>query len=359
MKRWMNIVIGVLLATSLCASASTLKYLGSYTLSPSSARDISGLTYDADRNVYYAVSDREGGFYTLAIDVDQTGIHNVRTLGMTLLDSDQATAGIQPYQSALIDAEAIALSPKSNLFIASERGADNSPWIRSFGLDGALMGEIPIPRKFLPTTTLGKGLRPNLAFEAMALHATGNTLYVANEQALQQDGEPATVTRGTPVRIIQYNLGSDPPADTAEFVYVTEPIFVVPWGNEGSFNGVSAMAAIKHVMPAYDLLIMERSYASGVGYDVKLFGVSFAGATNIVHSETLPCLCSTRTIRKTLLLRISSQEKWSDIAVVPQNMEAIALGPQLTNGHPTLILVSDNEGDQAQSTLFIAFEIVP
>jgi len=358
MTRWMTVAVGILVATSLLASASTLKYLGSYALSPSSARDLSGLTYDADRNVYYAVSDREGGFYTLAIDVDQNGIHNVRAFGLTLLDSDQGTAGSQPYQSALIDAEAIALSPQSNLFISSERGASNSPWIRTFGLDGTLMGEVPIPRKFLPATSLSKGLRPNLAFEAMALHSTGNTLYVANEQALQQDGDQATLTRGTLVRIIQYNLGSDPPTDIAEYVYVTEPIFVVPWGNEGSFNGVSAMVAVKHLMPEYDLLVMERSYSSGVGYDIKLFGVSFAGATNVVHTETLPCLCSTKAVRKTLLLRISSQEKWSDIAVVSGNMEAMALGPQLMNGHYTLILASDNEGDPAQPTLFLAFEIV-
>ena len=359
MTRWMTVVVGILFSTSLVVSASTLKYLGSYTLSPLSARNISGLTYDAVRNVYYAVSDREGGFYTLTIDVDQNGIHNVRSSGMTLLDSDQGTAGIQPYQSAMIDAEAIALLPQDRLVIASERGAGDSPWIRTFGLNGMLIGEIPIPRKFLPAASLGKGLRPNLAFEAMTLHFTGSTLYVANEEALQQDGEPATVTRGTPVRIVQYNLAGDPPTAIAEYVYVTEKIFVVPWGDGGSFNGVSSMVAVKHLMPQYDLIFMERSFASGVGYDIKLFGVSFSGATNIVHAETLPCLCSTKAVRKTLLVRISSYEPLSDIAVVPENMEAMALGPQLMNGHYTLILASDNEGEPAQPTLFLAFEIVP
>ena len=359
MRRAMILALTILLAGGVSVSASTLNYLGSYTLSPSSAKDISGLTYDAVRNVYYAVSDREGGFYTLTIDVDQNGIHNVRSSGMTLLDSDQGTAGIQPYQSALIDAEAIALLPQDRLVIASERGASNGPWIRTFSLEGALIGEIPVPRKFLPATSLGRGLRPNLAFEAMALHSTGNTLYVANEQALEQDGDEATVTRGTPVRIAQYNLSGNPPTDIAEYVYVTEKIFVVPRGDGGSFNGVSSMVAVKHLMPQYDLIVMERSYASGVGYDIKLFGVSFSGATNIVHAETLPCLCSTKAVRKTLLVRISSHEPWSEIAVFPDNMEAMTIGPQLMNGHYTLILAGDNEGDPAQPTLFLVFEIVP
>lgn len=41
------------------------------------------------------------------------------------------------------------------------------------------------------------------------------------------------------------------------------------------------------------------------------------------------------------------------------NIEGITLGPKLSNGHQTLLLVSDNNFNKKQRTLFLAFEIIP
>jgi len=348
------------------AWASTLRFLGSYaiptdewTYEDALVGGISGLAYDATRDVYYGVNDDQGILYTLKITIDENGIHDVEVLGMTRLDSDQITLGIQPYEEDNIDAEEVVLTPDDTLIVSCERGHENKPWIRTFALDGALLGPIPIPRKFLPIPSLTQGVRQDLGFEAMALTPTGNTLYVANEQALGQDYPTATVSQGTVVRIIEYNMNHDIATVVAEYAYRTEPIFTVPVGSTFAENGVSAMLSIKHLMPEYDLLVMERAYSSGVGYDIKLFGISLAGATNIMNAERLPCLCSTRIVEKTLLLRISAEPGYSNIPIQPDNMEAMTIGPRLANGHYTLILTSDNDFNDSQRNLFLAFEVVP
>jgi len=41
------------------------------------------------------------------------------------------------------------------------------------------------------------------------------------------------------------------------------------------------------------------------------------------------------------------------------NIEGITFGPKLTNGHDTIILVSDNNFSKKQRTQFLAFEIIP
>ena len=350
--------------------ASSLKFLGSYEIPTSDwsygtmpVGGISGLTYDETRGVYYGICDDRGGtgtpgrLYTLRIDVDEAGIHNVQVLGVTFLDSDPNSPGVQPYPAKGIDAEEVRLTPNDQLLVSSERDLNGDPWIRRFALDGVLLGGIPLPAKFIPGD--GKGVRGNLAFEAMDLTPDGKTLYAMNEQALVQDGDKSTVDHGTPVRIVKFNLSGENPRDAAEYVYVTTKIFAAPTSGTYADNGVSGMLYIKPFMPEYDLLVMERSYSSGVGNDIKLFGVNLAGATDVKDIFALPSSFNGIPVKKTLVLRICALLDKSDIAVKPDNMEAITIGPKLADGHYTLILASDNNFNKHQRNLFLAFEIVP
>lgn len=325
--------------------------------------EISGLAYNADLGVYYGICDNRGKdpeegaagrLYTLAIDVTEDGIRGVRVLGMTLLDSDPDTPGVQPYGPGEVDAEEVVLTPDGRFIISSERDLENRPWIRIFSLDGEMLGEIPVPEKFMPGD--GVGVRRNLAFEAMTITPDGKTLFVANEQALAQDGPTSTVDHGTTVRIIQYDLSGDAPVEVAEYAYVTEPIFATL--DTYADNGVPAMLYIKHILPEYDLLVVERAYVSGVGNDIKVFGVKLAGADDVKDVEALAFPFTGRAVYKTLLLRISAIPEYSDIEVASDNIEAICLGPVLPDGNPTLILASDNNFNPHQRNLFLAFEII-
>ena len=58
--------------------------------------------------------------------------------------------------------------------------------------------------------------------------------------------------------------------------------------NTPSDNGVSAMLWVKDALPEYDLLVMERSFATGVGNDVNLYGVTLDGATDVRDLDALP-----------------------------------------------------------------------
>jgi len=369
-KAALGIVAGLFLLGAL-ATAAELRFLGAYEIATEAwtfgtmpVGEISGLAYNPDLGIYYGICDNRGKhpdeegtagrLYTLAIDFGCCGIYGVKVLGVIFLDSDPATPGVQPYGPSEVDAEEVVLTPDGRLIISSERDLENRPWIRIFALDGVLLSEIPVPEKSMPGE--GKGVRKNLAFEAMTITPDGNTLFVANEQALAQDGPTSTVDHGTTVRIIQYDLSGETPVEVAEYAYVTEPIFASPLDTYAD-NGVPAMLYIKHILPEYDLLVVERAYVSGVGNDIKVFGVKLAEADDVKDIEALPFPFTGKAVEKTLLLRISAIPEYSDIPVAPDNIEAICLGPVLPSGNPSLILASDNNYNPHQRNLFLAFEI--
>jgi len=354
------------------AEAVELKFLGSYEIKTEDwwfgtmpVGEISGLAFNPDLGLYYAICDNRGKdpekgvagrVYLLGIDLGCCGIYGVKVVSVVFLDSDPEAPGVQPYGPGEVDTEEVVFTPDRRLIISSERDLNNVPWIRIFALDGVMLSEIPVPDKFIPAE--GKGVRVNLAFEAMALSPDGKTLFFANEQALAQDGPIATPENGTQVRIVQYDLSGDVPVEVAEYVYVTEPVFAAPVGKY-SDNGVVAMLYVKHLVPEYDLFMVERAYSSGVGNDIKVFGVVLEGADDVKSVKALPYPFAGKAAEKTLLLRISAIPKYTDIPIRPDNIESIALGPVLPTGNPSLILASDNNYNLPQRNLFLLFELIP
>lgn len=376
-------LIGLLLALAgvfwpwlVGAQEGPLRLLGQFTFESrrtfgdTTVGGLSGLAYDAKRGVYYAVSDDRGElqaprFYTLEIDVDASGIRDVRVVGVTFLDSDQATPGVQPYARGDSDLEDIELLADDTLLIASERDRENKPWIRRFALDGSLLGELPMPTAFVPVAETGpdgrprtvRGVRTNQAIEGMALPPSQDTLYLVNEEALAQDGPVSTAENGTLVRIVRMDLSAKAPHPTAEYVYPVEPVFAVSTDpNVPADNGVSAMLWAHEVLPAYDLLLLERAFAAGAGNDVNIYGVSLGDATDVRDVDALPSPFTGQLARKTLLANVTAA------GVKPDNLEALALGPVLPNGHQTLLVMSDDNFSalgSPQVNQFVLFEIVP
>ena len=330
---------------------------------------LSGLAYDARRGVYYAVSDDRGEnqpprFYTLAIDFDQDGIRDVRVVGVTFLDSDPSTPEVQPFQRGDSDLEDIQLLADDTLLISSERDRENRPWIKRFGLDGSQLGDLPIPSRFMPVTEAGedgrprvvRGTRVNLGFEGMALTTSQETLYLMNEQALAQDGPQSSAESGTLVRLVRMELYGVESRATAEYVYGVEKAFAASSDpNVPADNGASALLWARHVLPRYDLLVLERAYAAGVGNDVNIYGVVLDDATDVRDLDALPSPYMGRLVRKTLLASLTA------LGVRPDNLEAMALGPRLANGNPSLLLMSDDNFSAAgspQINQFVLLEIV-
>lgn len=329
---------------------------------------LSGLAYDEKRGVYYAIVDDRGEFgpqrfYTLQIDLDENGIHDVEVLSMTVLDRDPATPGIQPYERNETDMEDIQLLPDDTLLISSERDRENRPWVRHFALDGGLLGELTLPDEFVPVfqtgedgrTSLTRGIRVNGAFEGIAPTPSGETLYLINEDPLFQDGPVATPAGPGTLRILRTELVGGVARATSEYPYTVDRVFAAPQPPDApANNGVSAMIAIRHILPQYDLLTMERAYVPGTGNDVNLYGVVLQDATDVRGEEALPSPYTGRVARKTLLANITAA------GVSPDNLEAVAIGPRLPNGKLTLLVMSDDNFSGAgspQINQFILFEI--
>ena len=188
----------------------------------------------------------------------------------------------------------------------------------------------------------------------MTLSPDGADLVLANEQALAQDGPLATTDAGTSVRLLHYELRGGPGAARpgSEVVYQTERIFARPEPLTGAAdNGVTALLWIRHLLPRFDLLVMERSFVTGVGNDVGLFGVSLGGAQEVAGLATLPSPFTGRPATKTLLLNLRQA------GLVPDNMEAMALGPRLPNGRASLLVMSDDNLSPTQRNQFLLFEL--
>jgi 3-phytase/alkaline phosphatase D len=351
-----------------------LRLLGQYsfeskrTFQDTTIGGLSGLAFDAKRGVYYAVCDDRGEnqaprYYTLQIDVEPSGINEVRVVGVTFFDSDPETPGVQPYERNTSDLEDIQLLADDTLLVSSERDRDGKPWVRQFALDGSLLGELPLPNRYVTVNEadpdgrprVTRGVRSNLGFEGMALSSSEETLFLANEAALAQDGLIATLETGTNVRILRMELYGAEGRATSEYVYPVEKIFATPNPpDQLGDNGVSAMLWIRHLLPQFDLLVMERSFVPGVGNDVNIYGVALTDATDVRDVEALPNPYTGRLVRKTLLANMATH------GVSADNLEALALGPRLPNGKQSLIVMSDDNFssfDPPQRNQFVLFEI--
>ncbi|WP_414541424.1 esterase-like activity of phytase family protein [Nostoc sp. CCY0012] len=314
---------------------------------------LSGITYDAKNDLYYAISDDRGQkaparFYTLKIDLSQGYLKNgdVQPVGVTtLLDQNGQT-----FPAGETDTEGIAYTNGETAFISSEGDVRQliDPFIKEFSLSsGKLLAKLPIPNKFLPDKNGNQGIRNNLAFESLTITPNNQHLFTATENALMQDGPAAKPNLGSPCRILQYNLLTNKPEK--EFLYQTEPVPQI-LNLTGRFaSGLPDLLALDN---QGHFLSIERSFA-GLGFAVSLFQVSLQGADEIQNINSLLAMESAniQPVSKKLLLNLSKLD------VLLDNIEGLTLGPRLPDGQRSLILVSDNNFHSLQRNQILAFKL--
>ena len=316
---------------------------------------LSGLDYDACNQRFVAISDDrsdidEARFYQLSIDLSDGTLADgdLELLSVTTIrDEDGA-----PFAPKSVDPESIRIAPDGgSLYWSSEGDASAliAPFVRQMTWDGDFIRELTAPEKFLPTADQSAGIRNNLAFESLTLDQAGHSLYTATENALYQDGSAATLTQGSPSRLIQYASRSG--RVLAEYVYEAEPVVAEPVP-EGSFstNGLVELLALG----SGRFISVERSFSTGVGNSIRLFLASTQGATDVSRHFSIQDARRLRPMRKTLLLDLG--EALPD--VVLENIEGISFGPRLSDGSRTLVLVADNNFSTTQVTQFLAFKLV-
>jgi 3-phytase len=310
---------------------------------------LSSITYDRRHDVFYTVSDDQSQinptrFYTvrLAIGDGRLSAGDVSFKAVTTL---LAPNGL-PYPAGSLDPEGLALTKDRELIFTSEGipAAGIDPFVRRNALDGSFLGSLPVPQPFLVAP--GNGVRPNLGFESAGV--LGHHLFTATENALFQDGPPATPAGGSPSRILRYDLRTD--RLDRQWVYLTDPVAEPPVpATAFSVNGVVEL------LPLDDdtLIAMERSFSVGApdtGNTIKLYRVDLRGATNVNGAASLAGT-RYRPARKTLLLDLD------DLGIPLDNVEGLTFGPRLRHGRRSLVLVSDNNFAATQFTQFLLFTL--
>ncbi|MEH2360109.1 phytase [Nostoc sp.] len=340
---------------------------------------LSGVTYDAANNRYYAIADDRSQvaparFYTFTADTGVT-FTNVTPL--------KDTNG-NFFALNSLDPEGIALTNNGTVFISSEgevnpgAGRVTNPFIKEFSLTtGQEVRSLLVPSKFLPVVqdtngngildavdTQTSGVYNNLAFESLTITPDQKTLFTATENALSQDGLIASLTSGSRSRILQYNLVTGEPEK--EYLYITDAIAEAPNPSTGSSdNGLADLLAIDN---RGTFLALERSFAQGVGNTIKIYEVSLQGATDISSIDSLSSLsaeqlAAIKPAQKRLLLNLNDLNLPTDVnhPTGVDNIEGITFGPKLADGRQSIVLVSDNNFGNTQYTqiLTLGADLVP
>lgn len=335
-----------------------LDYLGEYVLPDQVAGEVipigglSGISYDAQQDVFYAISDDRSDFaparfYQLKLWFDQTPQIVDIQVQQTILLKNQAG---DTYPQGVLDPEGIWLSPWGTAWISSEGVAKQAipPFLHEVDRrTGELLRSLPFPDYYNPQLATGdqmivQGVRDNEAFESLTgvTNQTGKTtLFAATEYALSQDAGDDT-KYGAPARVLRYVIEQDQTQLAGEYIYQLD---LRPFG---AFNhGLVDLMAIDERR----LLSLERSYGRN-GFTLKLFQVTLDGATEFSAMPTLKGQAIV-PIRKQLLLNLQ------DLGIPLDNYEGVILGPKLSDASQSLIIVSDNNFNPNQRNSFLLFRI--
>lgn len=322
---------------------------------------ISGLDRATDGS-YWAISDDRGGergtprFYNLSIDYEASGPVTVKVNRQTYMQREDGSNF--PANARTVDPEAIRLAPNGNLYWSSEGNWGTTaatlfqPFVREMTTAGKFVREFKTPAIYNYVDNTTTGARSNKLFEALTVAPDG-TVFVANEDALIQDGPLTTVQAGSVVRV----TAMDPATGNAKAQYAYQlpkiPVDAPAGAPFGPDNGLSDMLAIGNKQ----FIAIERAFASGIGNTIRLVLTEITDATTNVGS--MPSLAGTAVytpMARKLLLEMPITYQ----GVKLDNIEAITWGKTLPNGHRTLVLAADNNFTaDTQANQFMVFEVLP
>jgi 3-phytase/alkaline phosphatase D len=155
------VAVAVAAAAGVAANASDgakppgLQFLGQAiiptgtTFAGTTVGGLSSITYDAERNVFYTLSDDQSQlnparFYTLRVDLSDGSLEDgdVVFVGVTTLLAPDG----QPYPTASLDPEGLTLAKRGELVVTSEGIASQgiSPWVRRYA--STVSRRAPVPR---------------------------------------------------------------------------------------------------------------------------------------------------------------------------------------------------------------------
>ena len=338
-------------------------FLGEYLFDKQDFQDapvggLSGITYDRSRDLFYVISDDRSDkaparFYTLKLDFNKTApkLESVTVVGVTALKNEKG----ETYARGEVDPEGIALSDqridRRSVFISSEGGTSKGipAFVNEFDLEtGAWLQSLPIPKRFSldpEKPDRPQGIQDNLGFDALTLVSNGTgdpmRVFTATESALAQGKELLTRTEGIKSRFLHYVVGAGKPSIVAEHLYQLEP------DPSKDANGLVELLVADR---GGHFLSLERTFSVGF-FGAKLFQLATGGASDTSRIESLKGELRVQPIQKKLLLDLS------ELGFRLDNLEGMTFGPRLADGSQSLILVSDDNFNNLQTTQFLLFRL--
>jgi hypothetical protein len=272
-----------------------------------------------------ANDSKQPRFYRLQMVFDlPEGIKKVKFTDVTFLQDSY-----QPLE--LINPKGVALSPRRSLFIADENR------VREFDLTtGKMRGLLPLNENYLPLlgdSKLDRGIVNNVGFHGLNIVSEGASadgldpfrLFTATESALLQDQE---IERPNKIRLLHYVIVDKIARIVSEIAYTL---------NSNSSKLIDLIALRQG---GYFLTLEQDQNEAYLFYD-------FVGdATDTSRIESLKGdLNIIQPMRKKLLFNLTEN------GINPGNLQGITLGPKLSDGSQSLLLLSDLGAGKSQLIL--------
>ena len=326
---------------------------------------LSGIDYDPKTDHYFIISDERSAssasrFYTAAIDINNYKIDSVRFLSVHLLkkpnnDTFEALK-ITPEKAA--DPESIRYNRKTQSLVWSSEGDKlkrndrmvlQNPWIYEMDLNGTFRDSFLLPAN-IQMHLSDNGARENATLEGISFSSDFKNLWASMEGPIYEDGPLAIVTyAGAPVRFTKFDVVSKKPI--SQFGYQLDAVAEKPVPETAfSVNGISESLNIG----GDRFLVLERSFSTGkTSCVIKIYLADFSGASNVLNAKSLYQNKNYRPAKKDLLFNLSSLNRYID------NVEGITIGPTLSNGHQSILLIADNNFKVFEKQQVFLFEIIP
>jgi hypothetical protein len=353
-------------AALLPASIGSLRFIGEQRIAHMAQFEgtalggFSGLDYDAARRRWVIETDdrctrNPARFYEAELDFDAQAFRAVRFVGLHYFlnaeGRDFAAAG--PAGCQRVDVESIRVDPlDGSLWYSSEgdRRYGLDPFIRHATREGGFLAELPLPENFKVHRDAERGSRYNATFEGIAFAADGRSLWASLEWPLYEDGPVPSPQHGAMVRMSQFQRDG---SLLRQFAYPLDAIPAAPAPGKEAENGVSEILAL----PDGELLVLERATVQEAdGHHenhVRLYITETGHASDV---KDLPGLAGASFTPAAKRLLLDFHQAGQPRAF---NLEAMAFGPRLPNGHASLLLASDDNFGKTQVTQFLLFEVLP
>lgn len=324
---------------------------------------LSGIDYDIKNNEFYIMSDDRSDknparFYRAKILLNEKEIDTV--IFTDVIYMLQANGKVYPNNKTdrfhTPDPEAIRYNPNTRKILWSSEGERivtlkdtvlEDPAVNIISTSGKYVEEIILPHNLAMQAT-ENGPRKNSVLEGMTYADDYKTLFVNVEEPLYDDGPVADVKNSAAfIRIYKFDVATE--KNIAQFAYKLEQVAYKPVPETAfKINGVPDILWLGD----NKLLVIERSFSTGrLPCTIKLFIADLNSATNI-SQVTLKNNTNFIAASKKLLLNMD------ELGIYTDNIEGVTFGPQLPNGHKTLLFIADNNFSRLEKTQVMLFEIL-